>query len=147
MSRLRPVILPAVVLVTAALTAGALSIAPATAHFGPFGHLKKHFLSQTIVVTDSDSVGEFVSESKTVLCPGGYQALGGGMSAETPPAGAGGAIAIELHGSGPTVGGAKPGATPSGTSAFADGWYVEVGGVGPGTQGYRVSVVCAKPAS
>lgn len=103
------------------------------------------FLGDTVVVTASDSVDEVVVEEKTVPCPTGYQALGGGASATNQPTV--GNPLVTLEASGPAVNGTKPGSTATGDHPFANAWYVAVVGQGPGPQSYGVSVVCAKPAT
>jgi hypothetical protein len=132
-----------VALAASAMIGGALAAGPATAHLGSFEHLRKHFLNRTDVITRSDSVDEGQVEGKTVLCPARYQAIGGGASGTNPPTTSNNLVTVDA--SGPTVNGAKPGTTPTGTNAFADGWYVQVTGQGPGAQPYRVSVVCVRP--
>jgi hypothetical protein len=130
-------------LATVGLLTVGLLLSPAGAHLGSFEHLRRHFLNSTVVITRSDSVDEFTVEGKTVLCPANHQAVGGGASGTSPPTVSNNVVTVDA--SGPTVNGVKPGTSPTGTNAFADGWYVQVTGQGPGTQPYRVSVVCVRP--
>jgi hypothetical protein len=107
--------------------------------------LQGKFLGETVVITEQGDLQVDELETRLVPCPNGYQALGGGASSVDPPSAT--TVVVSEFASGPTVGGARPGATLPGTYAFADGWYVEVRNQSLTPEQYRVSIVCAKPAA
>ena len=96
------------------------------------------FLNDTAVVNVQDTVDPNEAETRTVPCPDGRQALGGGVSAAATDV-------IIVQASGPTIAGAHPGTTAAGSHPFADGWFVEVHNFDADAQPYGVSVVCARP--
>lgn len=98
------------------------------------------FLGETVVVTESDTTLDSAEDDEhTVLCPSGYQALGGGV--------AGNFDQIGVDATGPSVGGQPTNATPVGTAAFANGWFTRVFSFDADAEPYKVSVVCARPAA
>jgi hypothetical protein len=143
------------VLTVAALGAGIFAVSPATA--GKFLTKKRalklfytkdalykktesdaRFLHDVVVVVESDSVANNVSDRHQVPCPPGTEAIGGGVSPNFTSD-------MFVTMSSPTIGGQPVSAVSDGTHQAADGWEAAIKNEHGTQQPYKVGVICAAP--
>ncbi|HEX6207388.1 MAG TPA: hypothetical protein VF058_03425 [Actinomycetota bacterium] len=139
-------------LVAAAVVLGVFTLSPVSAHFTQnTKHLGNHawkqvikkkadkrYLRKTKVVVVEDSITATSNKQTDALCPGGWQALGGGINFQsTDPA-------AEVTWNEPLIDGDNLNAAGEGTHPAADGWRVRVDNDSGVTYTYAVGVICAR---
>jgi hypothetical protein len=128
-----------VVLVVVGVALGALAIAPGVglaAKFLTKQQVKKRYLGNTTVVSQSGTAQDQMATPLTLNCPSGQQATGGGVdSPGTYDQNAGNSSTVAALESRPVNAGGR-----------SVGWYMEVLGAtipSGGTVSYTASVVCS----
>lgn len=98
------------------------------------------FLSDTHTVVRHDQIQPNQMETKIVNCPGGYEAVGGGVDFGVQTTFAQG---VRVVSNGPRVEGDRSIAANDGQNSASTGWFVSLHNEGTDTFTYAVTVICA----
>ena len=123
-----------------------VSATPAGAHFqASINHIWSHIKpkadarylqnTKTIIVSDTANAGTF--ETATVMCPDGWQAVGGGVDPNN-------VLTMVVTSSGPLVNGTRTLLTADGSHGKSNGWLGAVRNNDASNLSFKVSVICAK---
>lgn len=93
-------------------------------------------LGRTVTVIAPDSVPAFSTDSQTVSCPSGYEAMGGGVDSDS--------VTTYVTSSSPLFGSTRVDDMAEGQQAAASGWYARVYNDSGARDTFKVAVVCAR---
>jgi hypothetical protein len=136
----------ATVLALGALMGILISATPAGAHFqASIDHIWSHikpkadarYLQNTKTIVASDTALAGQHEFQTVMCPDGWQAIGGGVDPNN-------VLTMSVTSSGPIVDGDRTLLATNGTHGKSTGWWGAVRNNDAANQIFKVSVICAK---
>jgi hypothetical protein len=96
-------------------------------------------LGRTATVIAQDSVPGLTTDSQSASCPGGYEAVGGGVDPDDGT--------TFVTSSSPLYGSVRVDDTPEGQHGAATGWYGRVYNSAGAADTFKVAVICAKIGS
>jgi hypothetical protein len=99
------------------------------------------FLGDTLTIVRHDQIQPGQMEAKIVNCPGGYEAVGGGVDFGQQTTFAQG---VRVVANGPRVEGERAIAANDGQNSAAAGWFASLDNNGAETFTYAVAVICAQ---
>ena len=131
----------------AGLMAGAVLLAPATAHVTRSVrhlwnlHIKpktdNRYLGRTITVVESDTVNAGTFEALVATCPAGRVAVGGGVDPDN-------VLTVVVTSSAPMVGGDRTVTLSNGRHGPATAWWGAVRNNGTSATPFKVAAICAR---